>query len=117
MGYRDIVDIADLAAAEPRGLVRAYPRQSELRLMTTDRVVCQCGAFGGKRYDLSKRYKTQLDESLEAVADTDHQTVTGVQHFLNSVLYPRVAEESIDELRRALRLVTAGESAGEHNHL
>ena len=111
------MDIADVAAAEPRGLVGADTSQGKLRLMAADGVVGQRRAFSGQRNDLSERNKTKLDERLESVADTYHQTVAGIEHFLNGVLDLRVAEERVDELCGALRLVAAAESAGDHDDL
>ena len=66
---------------------------------------------------LAVRHKPQLDKRLEAVAYTQHQTVTLLQKLVYSVLELWIAQERNDELRASLRLVTAAETARQHDYL
>ena len=47
--------------------------------MAADCVVCECGAVFIGVDDLAVGHQTQLDQRLEAVADTQHQTVPIIQ--------------------------------------
>ena len=68
-------------------------------------------------YDLSEFNEAQLDESLETIADTGHETVSGLQKFGNSFLDLGIPEEGCDELARSVRFVSSGEAAGDKDHL
>ena len=59
----------------------------------------------------------KLDESLEAVADAQHQAVALLQQTAHRLGDLRVAEEGCNELCTAVRLVAAGEAAGQHDDL
>ena len=80
--------------------------------MTSYLVVGQRGAFLGERNDMSERHKSELYQRLEAIADTDHQAVALVEHILHFLHDLGVAEERVNELRRALGLIAAAEAAG-----
>ena len=67
--------------------------------------------------NLTERNKTQLNECLEAVADTQHQSVPILEQVMNSIHNLRVAEECCNELTAAFRFVTAAESARNHDNL
>ena len=67
--------------------------------------------------DLTVGDKTQLDERLETVADAQHQAVPVFQQVHGGVPHLRVAEEGGDEFGGAVRLVAAGEAAGDENDL
>ena len=70
-----------------------------------------------KLADFAVGYKSELNKRLEAVADTEHKTVAVFEQVVNRVRDSRVAEGCGDKLARAVGLVTAGEAAGNHNHL
>ena len=74
-------------------LVRTRPG-----LMAVDDVVGQgrAACIGGD--DLTVWHQTQLDQSLEAVADTAHQTVAVLEQLHHRLGDCRVAEEGSDEL-------------------
>ena len=114
---RYAVDVTRLRVCKPWRHVRSHTDVDDLRLVASDRVE-------GKRRtvligitDLTVRYETELDEGLEAVADTEHKTIPLVQHIHGCVLHGLVPEEGGDELRRAVRLVTTGETTRDEDHL
>ena len=61
--------------------------------------------------------QTQLDERLEAVADAEHQAIAVLEQVAHGLGDRGRAEERGDELRGAVRLVAARESAGDHHDL
>ena len=67
--------------------------------------------------NLAERDKSELDKSLESVADADHKSVTSVKKLSNSLLYCGIAEERRDKFTRSVRLVAARESAGNKDYL
>ena len=67
--------------------------------------------------DLSIGDQTQLDEGLKSVADAADQTVAPLQQLGDSLADLCVAEEGGDELSGAVRLIAAGEAAGNEDHL
>ena len=82
-------------------------------LVAVDVVEGQGGAVLIGVDDLAVGHQTQLDQRLEAVADTQHQTVAVVQMGGDLFLDLGVAEEGGDELGGAVGLVAAGEAAGD----
>ena len=56
-------------------------------------------------------------EGLEAVADAQHQAIALLQQTAHRLGDFRVAEEGGNELCAAVRLVAAGEAAGQHHDL
>ena len=117
MRDRYVVNLAHLAMHKPRWLVGANLSKSKLWLVSAYGVICKRGAFAWQRNYLAERYKTKLDKSLEAVAYTNHKTVTGIEHILYSILDLRIAEECVDKFSRAFGFVTAWETAGNSYHL
>ncbi len=85
--------------------------------MTADGVERQCRALGGHRHDVAVWHQAELDQRLEAVADAEHQTITVVQQVAHGLSHGRGPEERGDELGGAVRLVAAGEAAGDHDDL
>ena len=68
--------------------------------------------------DLAVRHQTQLDQRLEAVADTKRQTVPLIQELLHCLFdASRCWNAVAKNLRGTVRLVTCGEAAGEHDDL
>ena len=62
-------------------------------------------------------HKPQLDKSLEAVADAQHQAVTLLKKLCNRLSYPGISEGGSDELAGTIGLIAAGEAAGQHDNL
>ena len=67
--------------------------------------------------DVAVGHQAQLDEGLEAVADAQHQAVALLQQLAHRLGDGGAAEEGGDELGAAVRLVAAGEAAGQHDDL
>ena len=86
-------------------------------LVTGDVIKGQCGAILIGVNDLAIRNKSQFNKCLETITDTAHQTVAVVQQIGYCFLDRRITEECRDELSRAIRFVTAGETAGNKDHL
>ena len=107
MGYRCGVDVSDVGESQPWRLVRSDPYSDDPRLVACDSVVCQCRAVLVSVDDLAVRHESELDESLESVADTAHESVPVVEEVCYSILDLSVAEECSDEFCRTIRLVSA----------
>ena len=58
-------------------------------------------------HDLSKRYETQLDQSLESVADAGSQSASAVQKIRDRFCDRRISEERGNEFAGAVRFVAA----------
>ena len=63
------------------------------------------------------RHKSQFDERLKAIAYAKHQAVAFFKQIHCSVPHLGIAEEGGYELGGAVRLVTAGEAAGDKYYL
>ncbi|MBQ5902782.1 MAG: V-type ATP synthase subunit A, partial [Alistipes sp.] len=113
VGDGDIDDVANVHQAQPGRLGGSNPGLNDTALVACDGVEGQGGAVCIGVDDLAVGYQAQLDQCLEAVADTAHQTVAVVQQLFNLLLDSGVAEESSDELCGAVGLVAAGEAAGD----
>ena len=112
------VQIANLAGGQPRALDRCHARGHITALVATDQVEGQRRIVASHLVaDLAVGHKPQLDERLEAVADTEHQTIALAEQFMNRVLDAGAAQERSDELARAIRLVTAGKTTRHNDHL
>ena len=75
MGCRVAVDAAKLCASQPRGLVGDNLGINHLGNVASDGIHSQGRGISSLLTDASLRNQTKLDEGLEAVADTKHQTV------------------------------------------
>ena len=117
VGDRNGNDVADFAFCEPRGLVGSDAGADDAGLVTADGVERQRRAGFVGVDDLTVGNEAQLDECLEAVADTCHQTVAVVKQIGDRFLDSACTEECRDELTRAVRFVTAGEAAGNEDDL
>ena len=117
VGDRHGVDVTDIGAGQPGGLVGADTGADQLGLVAADDVVGQGGAGLVGVDDLTEGHQTQLDESLEAVADTQHQTVAVIQQVSHLGLDGGIAEEGGNELGGAVGLVAAREAAGDEDHI
>ena len=117
MGSRIDIDTAELRSLKPRGLVGDDLRVDHMRDMTADRIIRKCRRVLILPCDLAVRNKPELDQCLEAVADTQSQTIPLVQKLFNSLTDLRIPESRRKELRGAVRLVAGRESAREHDDL
>ena len=86
-------------------------------MVPPDRVEGQRRGIGARLDNLAVRHKPQLDQRLKAVADARHQSVALLQKTVYFFLDCGVAEERRDEFAAAVRLVAAGESAGNEDDL
>ena len=85
--------------------------------MSADRIARERRRLRIKRHDLAVRKEAELDERLEAVADTEDQPLSLLQKFHDRLSDARISERRRDELARAVRLVTARETAWQHEDL
>ena len=85
--------------------------------MPPDGVVSQGGAARVRVPDFPEGYQPQLHQSLKSVADAQHQTVPVLQQVVDRVGEPGIAQEGDDEFRRPVRLISAGEPAGQEHDL
>ncbi len=117
MGNGHIENVARIGVLQPGAHVGSHAGPYDLRLMPTDGVEGQCRTVHIRIPDLAVGHKSQLDERLEAVADTDHETVPLIQELHGLLAHCLVPEEGGNELSRAIRLITAGEAARNEDHL
>ena len=117
VGDGNIHHIAHIHHAQPGALIGCDPGTDDPALVAADGVEGQSGAGIIGVDDLAVGNQTQLDQCLEAVADTAHQAIPLLQQLGDSFLDGRVAEECGDELCGAIGLVAAGEAAGDEDHL
>ena len=75
VGCRRDIDAAEVCIFQPRRLVGHDLRVDHSGDMSADRVECQCRSLRVLADDLAARHKTELDERLEAVADTECKAV------------------------------------------
>ena len=115
--YSHRIDIARARFHEPRRFVRCDPRSYKARLVTSDRVVGERRTRCVRIDDLSVRNETELNERLEAIADTCHKTVAVVKKLRYLFLDERITEERRNEFARTVRLVAAREAARDKDHL
>ena len=102
---------------EPRRLVADHLRVNHLGNVTADGVECQCRRILFLTTDLAIGNQSQLDQGLEAVADTQGQSISLIQKTHNGLFDLCILEGRRKEFRGAIRLVACGETAGEHDDL
>ena len=117
VGDGHIEHIAHVHRAQPGAHVGGHTGADDPGLVAADDVVGQGGHVAVTVHDLAIGHQTQLHQSLEAVADTQHQAVPVIQQVGDLLLDGGVAEEGGDELAGAVGLVAAGEAAGDEDHL
>ena len=83
--------------------------------MSADVIECKRGAVRCHVADLTERYKTELNKSLEAVADTESKTVSVIKEIRDGICDTTVSEGSCNELTGTFRFVTCREAAGDHH--
>lgn len=111
------VDVAKCALGEPWGHRGGDAGANKLALVATDGVERQRWAGVVHRANVAVRNKSQLDKCLEAVADAQHKAIALLQKFADSLGNLRCAEECADKLSRSVWLVSAGETAWNHDNL
>ena len=117
VGDGDGVNVAHLRPCQPRRAVGSDAGPHQTGLVAADGVEGQGGAGLVGVDDLTVGDKTQLDERLETVADAQHQAVPVFQQVHGGVPHLRVAEKGGNEFGGAVRLIAAGEAAGDENDL
>ena len=85
--------------------------------MTANGVERQRRGLGTRLGDGAARDKAQLDERLEAVADTQDEAAALIEQCVDASGERWVTQEGRHELRGAVRFVTAGETARQVQHL
>ena len=93
------VDIAHIAARKPRRKARSNARANQAALMATDGVKRKRGSLGRCRNDIAIGNQAQLDKSLEAIANTQHQTIALLKQLTYRFGNGGRTEECRDELR------------------
>ena len=111
------MQVAHVAEQHPGGAHRGHPGGDVPALVAADEVEGEGGAVRGGRADLPIGHQPQLHQGLEPVADAQHQSVPIFQQVMHRVRQLGVAQEGHDEFGRAVRLIAAGETAGENDHL
>ena len=114
---RDHMIITDRGVIQPGRLVGCDAGTNHHRLMAADRVESQGRRVVFHLNNLAKGHQTQFNQSLETVADTQHQAIPLFKQGMYTVFNARVAEESSDKFAAAVRFVTTGEAAGNHDDL
>ena len=117
VGDGDGVGGTEFGTAQPGAEVGGDARVGHLALVATDGVEGQRGGVGGLRTNLAVGYEAELDQSLEAVADAQHESVALGEELHNGLGDARVAEDAGDELGGAFGFVTRRETAGNHDNL
>ena len=117
VGNSNSMLLAGLAQAEPRRLVRNNASGHDLGNVATNIVEGQGRRSASHIANLAIGHQTQLDQSLEAVANAQHQAVAILQQIADSSLDARIAEHSSNELATAVRLVASTEATGNHHDL
>ena len=117
MGNGDGVHVSNGSLGKPRRQVRRDTGAHQAALVAADGVERQRRAFCSHRHDIAVRHQAELDQSLETIADAEHQAIAVVQQVTHRFGDGRSAEERGDELGGAIRLVAAGEAARNHNDL
>ena len=117
MADGDLVLAACIAVGQPGAAGGCNAGAHQHALVAADGVEGQGRVIGRDGADIAVGHQTQLDQGLEAVADAQHQTVAVLQQVADRLGDRRAAEEGGDELGAAVRLVAAGETAGQHHDL
>ena len=115
--YRDRMYVTRIDAGKPRGFRIGYACVDHTGNVAADRVEGQGRVVILKLGDLAVSDETELDECLEAVADTEDKAVAGIEQVGDRLSDLRVAEGGGNKLAGALRLVAAGEAARDHDDL
>ena len=113
----DGVGVVQAALRQPRGQIGRDASAHQTALVAADGVKGQRGRIGRGVDDVTIGHQTELDQSLEAVADAQHQTVAGLEQVADCLGDLGSAEERRDELGGAVGLVAAREAAGDHDDL
>ena len=115
MGDSNRVHVADLYVVEPRREIRSHLRAHHAGDVAAQRIVRKRRRFLREIADLAVGHEAELDERLKTVADAEHEAVAALQQAHDLLRDTRIAEHGRDELAGAVRLVTAGETAREHD--
>ena len=117
MRDRHGIYVTDLSQREPRRFVRRNAGAHYSRLVARDGVEGERRAIFVRVDYLAVGDESELYQRLEAVADSAHESAPVFKQVGDSLFYRGVSEECRDELSAAVRLVAAGEAAGDKYHL
>ena len=111
------VDAAEFRAGKPGRFIGDDLGVRHLGDVAADRIKGQCRRVVILSRDLPVRHKAQFDQRLETVADTQDQAVSLSEQVTDRFLDDGISECCSEELGAAIRLITCGEAAGEHDDL
>ena len=114
---RDGVHLADVHAREPRRLDRGDAGMGVTRDVTGDAIVEERRSRSVDVTDLTIRDEAGLDEGLEAIADAEREAVAVLEQLHDGITHDGGLDDGGDELAGAIRFVTGGEAAGDHEDL
>ena len=117
VGYGDGMHVACPDLAQPGRQIGNDSGLHHPGHVPANPVECQSRAVGGQWPDLPIRQQAQFDQGLEAVADSQDQSVALLQQPGNRVRQRRIVEQRRNELARSLRFVPGAETAREHQYL
>ena len=93
------------------------PRPDDPGLVSADGIIGQRRAVFIRVDDSAEGDQAELDQRLEAVADAEDQTAAHVEQIGHAVPDFRIADKGGYKLAGAVRLVAAGKTAGQEEHL
>ena len=102
----DRIGFTELSQSEPRRLVADHLRVNHLGNVTADGVEGQCRRILFLTTDLAIGNQSQLDQGLEAIADTKTQAISLILQLHDRFLDLGIAECGCKEFRRTIGLIT-----------
>ena len=85
--------------------------------MTAERIEGERRCVIGERLEFAIRHEAELDQSLEAVADAHGKTVSHMKELVHGLHELLIPEYGGDKFAAAVRFITSGEAAREHDDL
>ena len=113
----DGVEVTGLAEGKPRRLGRYDLGRDEAGDMTAERVEGERRCVIGERLEFAIRYESELDQSLETVADAHGKTVSDVKELVHGLHELLISEYSGDKFTAAVRFIARREATREHDDL
>ena len=105
VGERNLISGAHFHACQPWRLVAHELGEGILGLVATNSIKGKVQSFSVRSTILPYRKKTKLHQCLEAVANTEHQTVIHVKQAFNGFIETFVSKERSDVFTGAVRFI------------